>query len=500
MHIAAAKHRLWIDTSLECIRRDHTTGPGDQKGPFLSARALGVALAAPNAVYAMATRRPLLLPLTPVPSLAHLSATQLEVAACAACSEVLKLRFPHQVPLLDPAWLYWLQLDVDRQPNSSAEAMGRAVGAAIHQLGATDAKYAMGDMYSPSGLPYTHEAPPTQPRQPFAGGDWGFADRLLTTHVDDFPPPPGRASATDFKQMLHYKDDFDRVKAKGGINMGTGLHARSLHEEEVGIFWGYDGPRKLGTPPRLYMQAVLSVLDALPTSLPASPLASLSATDELEIIAGAALAMAEAGIDAWFYKYAPSHMMWRPAVGIRKEELPTRADPKFLPLGRPDTNGRGLGQTPDFPAYPSGHATFGAAAFQLLRLYLGQKDSNIFLPNGDDTIQLSFLSDEYDGVNTDPRTQKPRKLCMGSTVTPVSLWRAIIDNSISRVYLGVHWQFDGLTERDAMGEDSFAKTPTGLKPGQLGRTGGVWLGGQIAKQVASKLGVTNATITASQFP
>ena len=78
--------------------------------------------------------------------------------------------------------------------------------------------------------------------------------------------------------------------------------------------------------------------------------------------------------------------------------------------------------------------------------------------------------------------------------------QAIVDNSISRVYLGVHWQFDGLTQLNAAGtKDEFATNTTTLMPGQLGRTGGVWLGGQIARQMAIKLGVEQTTIDASKF-
>ena len=50
MTVANAKLRFWCDMSMECVRRDHTPGlsAGDQKGPFLTARALGMALAALN--------------------------------------------------------------------------------------------------------------------------------------------------------------------------------------------------------------------------------------------------------------------------------------------------------------------------------------------------------------------------------------------------------------------------------------------------------------------
>jgi PAP2 superfamily len=492
---AAANHRFWIDVSLECVRRDHTgpieKGAPTQRGPFRTARALGMALAAPNEVHAQAAGTPSLLGLASVPGLAGLTGPALEVAACAACVELLTLRYPRQADLLEADWLLWRTNNGHGANHAAEEALGRTVGMAIHALGAADADHAAGDMYSPSGLPYTHEAPPTEPAQGFAGADWGGAARLLTTHVAGFPPPPGRVSATEMTAHAHYQADFARVVDKGSINSTS----RTAEEEFVGIAWGYDGPPKLGTPPRLYMQAVLSVLDRLTQAPARAP--RLTLAEELEIIAGVGLAMAEAGIDAWYYKYAPTHMMWRPAVGVRKANAAhgTMPDPDFLPLGRPDTNKRGLALTPDFPAYPSGHATFGAAAFELLRLYLAEKGLAKFDGDGVDDVALNFVSDEYNGINTDPRTLKPRP---ARPVTTPSLWRAIVDNSISRVYLGVHWQFDGLSERNAAGTDVFAKSPGNLTPDRLGSTGGVWLGRQIAKQVATRLGVAAAVIAGAK--
>lgn len=487
---ATANHRFWIDMSLECVRRDHTDDPGDQRGPFRTARALGMALAAPHEVRLLAAGRPPLLALSPAPDLAHLTASELEVACCAACAEVLTLRYPHQTALLAPAWPVWLLTHGHGPAGGAAETLGRAVGRAIHAIGADDAKYADPTTYKPSGLPYTHEAPPNEPGQRFAGADWGYARRLLTAHVDNFPSPPARQSATFAAADEHYRQDYARVLAKGEIN-ATHTGVRSHDEEFIGIAWGYDGPRKLGTPPRLYMQAVLSVLDRLAAP---GPTLHLSTEQELEIVAGVGLAMAEAGIDAWYYKYAPTHMMWRPAVGIRKAIAAegTTPDPHFLPLGRPDTNQRGLALTPDFPAYPSGHATFGAAAFDLLRLYLAHHNLATLDDKGVDNLSLNFVSDEFNGVNTDPRTQKPR---CHRPVTTSSLWQAIVHNSVSRVYLGVHWQFDGLTERQGS-DDVFAADTTTLTPAKLGRTGGVWLGMQIARQVAARLGVSvNSPLT-----
>jgi hypothetical protein len=487
MTVATEQLRFWIDLSLECIRRDHTSGPGDRRGPFLTARALGMSLAALNDANAYATGRSTLLSVPATPGLIGLSANRILVASAAACAQVLRLSYPNQASLVEPSWVYWLANFNFGSVDSPAEIAGRAFGTAIYNLGADDAKNAAVDRYSPSGLPYGHVAPRNQPGQRYAGADWGFSTPLLAKRVADFPVPPGRVSATKVDPTQHFRDDFAKVADLGSINSAS----RTAAQEFIGIAWGYDGPPELGTPPRLYMQVVLSVLDAIENKNPGK----LSVADELAVVAGVGIGMADAGIDAWHYKYAPTHMMWRPAVGIPNAVIGNgTSDPDFFPLGRPDTNGRGLALTPDFPAYPSGHATFGATAFQLLRLFLVEKGLGTFDPNGKDDIAIDFVSDEYNGINKDPRTLLPR--CRQPVVLP-TLWDAITDNSVSRVYLGVHWQFDGVTKRNAADTDDEFGIPA--SPSELGKTGGVWLGAQIANQIAPKLGVTQTTINDSKI-
>jgi hypothetical protein len=41
-----------------------------------------------------------------------------------------------------------------------------------------------------------------------------------------------------------------------------------------------------------------------------------------------------------------------------------------VPLGAPNTNRNKPGVNPAFPAYPSGHATFGTAVLEMVRLAL----------------------------------------------------------------------------------------------------------------------------------
>lgn len=486
--------RFWIDMSLECVRRDHTPSlsSGDQKGPFLTARALGMALAALHDAKALAAGLAPLLNIVPPPDLVAAGAAHADLAGAAACAEVLRLRYPNQAHLCEPAWLHWLEYFGLGAAGTPAEMAGRALGTLIHQKGAQDAINAASDQYIPTGAPYTHIAPPNQPMQGYAGAKWGNSTRLLATPVANFPPPPGRASPATVNPTTHYAADFAKVAVKGELNRSSAVPgSRTLKEEVVGISWGYDGPPELGTPPRLYLQVVLTVLDAIEARMPGS----LSPADELIIVAGIGVAMADAGIEAWLYKYAPTHMMWRPSVGIRRA-VPGNgvAVPNWLPLGRPDTNGSGVGLTPDFPAYPSGHATFGAAAFQLLRLFLVERGVTAFNPMGVDGMSFDFVSDEFNGRNRDPQTMQPRDhLTLGHE----SLWQAITDNSLSRVYLGVHWQFDGITKRNSANTgDEFGVPAT---PAELGHTGGVWLGAKIANQIAPKLGVSAGTIAASKI-
>lgn len=498
MTSCGTRARYWVDMCLECVRRDHTTEPGDQLGPFLSARALGLALAALHDVKAAKAGRAVLLSTTvPNTLLAMLSNDDLiDIAAAAACHQVLQLRYPNQGNMLGDAWDNWMEFHEFSASANPVEVAARKYGREVHLLGQNDPANATSS-FSDNVTQYRHRAPGTDASQRATGANWGQSTRLVATALPSsgagsFPPPPGRKNETTVEPTSHYVSDFNKVASKGEINRTpSNPESRTLKEEVIGIAWGYDGPPELGTPPRLYLQVVLTILDSVQERNPGQ----LSELEELTITAGAGVAMADAGIDAWFYKYSPKHMMWRPAVGI-PNAVPGNgvAIPTWRPLGRPDTNKEGEGLTPNFPAYPSGHATFGAAAFQLLRLYLVEKGVSTFDSNGNDTVRFEFISDEFNGRNKDPRTNTPREVI---TLEYKNLWEAIKDNSVSRVFLGVHWQFDGITKRNiAEKTDEFGIPDS---PAQLGHTGGVWLGGQIANQVAKKIGISNATIIASRM-
>jgi hypothetical protein len=98
-----------------------------------------------------------------------------------------------------------------------------------------------------------------------------------------------------------------------------------------------------------------------------------------------------------------------------------------VPLGAPASNLAGPNFTPPFPAYPSGHAGFGGALFQVLREFYGT-----------DRIAFTFVSDELNGATIANdgtiRPRVPRRFA--------SLSEAEEENGQSRIYLGIHWSFD----------------------------------------------------------
>lgn len=157
----------------------------------------------------------------------------------------------------------------------------------------------------------------------------------------------------------------------------------------------------------------------------------------------------------------------------------------------------------------SGHATFGGACFQAMRLYYRQRDNLAFAPDEADNIGFDFVSDELNGINRDLRQEYDPTLPITEQVGTVrtrvvrhfpSLWAAMFDNSISRVRLGVHWRFDAFASSDVLASempDSEGMTvykspanikyqtlrPRGDRPGQLFPVGGTPLGIDVANDV-----------------
>jgi hypothetical protein len=265
------------------------------------------------------------------------------------------------------------------------------------------------------------------------GANWGAVRPFVTLNGAQFraPPPPADGSA-------RYLAGFNEVKA---IGSSTGATARN---QFVGNFWGYDGAPFLGTPPRLYNQIARQI--ALDNGI--NDVSEMS-----RLLAVVNSGMADSGVGAWdskyFYDYA------RPVTGVRRGNddgnAATVGQADWEPFGASVINGHAERFTPPFPAYVSGHATFGASMFETMRSYFGNN------------TRFTFTSDEYNGGIGRP-AQDPGKTFITpgqantNTVTtrplvPVryrTLLEAQQENGRSRVYNGVHWEWDD-NEGQAMG-------------------------------------------------
>ncbi len=391
----------WNAIALAAVAADHA-GTFEQPGPTRAARALAIVHAAIyDAAVAVERKQP-----RPV---------SLAAAVATAGHDTLVALYPSLQGGFDAA----LVLDLAAVASETERSAGVRVGARAARHVLQQRKHDGSEDVEPwtsSSLPGRHRVDPLHPYQGFLDPGWGAVRPFVLERGDQLrpPPPPALDSA-------EYAASFDEVKRLGGDGVNTPTE-RSAEQAEIGVYWGYDGTPGLGPPPRLYNQIVRAI-------------AEQQGNDVLEnarLFLLVNLALADAGIACWEAKYF--YDFWRPVLGIREAE--TLADPSWTPLGAPASNQSGTDFTPPFPAYPSGHATFGGALFRILERFYGT-----------DAIAFDFVSDELNGVTTDwAGVVRPEALRSYATLSD-AMW----ENALSRIYLGIHWSFDA-TEGVALGE------------------------------------------------
>ncbi|MCR9198584.1 MAG: hypothetical protein NXI04_08080 [Planctomycetaceae bacterium] len=346
-----------------------------------------------------------------------------EVAASQAAYTVLSSLYPEQQAILD-ASLHAILADLPAGANQSA---GRSLGAAIgNQVLAERA-----DDGSDAVVSYTYSdevgafhADPLNPDVPVWGPGWGDVQTFAIDAAEDFAPETTPALTSE-----DYADSYNEVKELGAVDSTT----RTADETEAGIYWAYDR-EGLGTPLSLYNDVIEVIARQEGNSL----------EENAALFAQTSVAMADAAIVAWHTKF--DEEFWRPVTAIHDGELDgnplTEDDDNWTALGAPDGGDDIIGFTPQFPTYISGHATFGGALFGSLQEFYGTDD-----------IAFDLASNELSIIMDNPELEAAYGLDLDDAVRSFdTLSEAMEENGRSRVYLGIHFDFDDTVGQE-VGQD-----------------------------------------------
>lgn len=197
-----------------------------------------------------------------------------------------------------------------------------------------------------------------------------------------------------------FAEQYDMVRRLGGKDSKE----RTKDQAFFSLYWE-DGPWGV-TPPGRFMLIALQVMQDR----------GLSFIDWARAVALLGATQCDASINAWDNKYM--HDVIRPETAIRHRTA------KF---GNRDArvtgqrNWQSLIPTPPFPAYTSGHSTFGAAGARIIGHVMG-------------TDKIAFSQENPDQVIW-PQLR-------GVSRSFTSLSQAAEENGMSRIYGGVHWMQD----------------------------------------------------------
>jgi hypothetical protein len=277
-----------------------------------------------------------------------------------------------------------------------------------------------------------------------AKGEWrptgsGTALTPEWGHLPLFSITPGSQPAQHYqptaipKSLLNYTallaSPFYAAQVREVQRLG-GVHSaeRTPEQTEIAFFWANDLNGTSKPPGQLYTitQTVAKQQGTLKDNS-AEDKKGLLETARLFALVGTA--MVNASIVAWQAKYfGPdnSHPMrlWRPESAIQLAGTVGNsacvADPDWQPLS-PMKDGTRF--SPNFPAYVSGHSTFGAAWAAAMGGFFG-------------TDNVPFVA-----TTEDPHATRDAN-GVRRTRSFTSFTQAAVENGRSRVYLGVHYQCD----------------------------------------------------------
>lgn len=320
--------------------------------------------------------------------------TSAPAAVASAAHRVLSGLFPNQRAAFDAALADSLADVRNGSPERKGVALGREVGDRMLALRADDGSTDV-VAYQPGTEPGDWRPTPPGFQQSPALPQWPDVTPFAVRAADQFEPngPPALTSR-------EYTRAFEEVKSLGSATSTT----RTADQTQIALFWA-DGPGT-ATPPGHWNEIAQDVAEAEGTSL----------AQNARLFALLNVALADAAVACWDAKY--TFDFWRPVTGIRAADTDgnprTEADPNWTPLIA----------TPPFPSYTSGHSTFSSAAAAVLARFFGT-----------DRVTFTTATDDLPGV----------------TRSFSSFSDAAEEAGMSRIYGGIHWQFDN-TDGQQSGE------------------------------------------------
>jgi hypothetical protein len=329
-----------------------------------------------------------------------ISPISVEAAAAAAAHAVLVSLFPAQKATFDAALATSLAAIPDGPEKTGGISWGESVAAMILEARHDDGSGTAVDYSAPTGANWWIPTPPA------------FAAALLPNWPNVLPW--AMTSGSQFRQAApptpisgEYTAAFGEVESLGRVDSAT----RTADQTQIALFWADGGGT--ATPPGHWHVIAQGIAQEK----------HLGLLDNARLFALLGIAGADAAIVSWDHKY--SYNTWRPITGIQHADTDgnpaTAADPSWTPLIA----------TPPFPSYTSGHSTFSSASARVLALFFGT-----------DQISFSTTSDGLPGV----------------TRSFTRLSAAAEEAGQSRIYGGIHWQFDnqaGLASGRALADHVF---------------------------------------------
>jgi membrane-associated phospholipid phosphatase len=242
------------------------------------------------------------------------------------------------------------------------------------------------DYSPPSGLGLWQPTAPNYAKAMFPY--WGKARTFAITERDKLARPP-----------LRYSENKNSAYYAEGKEIYISTSPQTAERQWIAEFWSDDVLGFTFSPPARWIAIANQVLKLENSNLETALIAAVKV----------GLALNDASVACWYSKY--HYNVERPVGYINKMfnanwNVAALTSTGFLPA------------TPSFPAYPSGHSTFGAAAAEAL---------------------TSVFGDNY---RLTDNCHKDRTDFNGKARTFNSFYEMAEENAYSRIWLGVHWRMD----------------------------------------------------------